>query len=182
MIDHDDNSCLLLKGMTALVAMRRAVSTSARKEIAGKSNPVGAERQLAFTAPAFIAPKEEPSMRYVCLVYFDPQKVFGQGAEPEAVLRDSGAYNDELRASGHMVMNEALQLPDQAMTVQVRDGKMSATDGPFMETKEMLGGFIVIEARDLNEAVRIAAGIPLAKLGSIEVRPVVDFSKPRPRL
>jgi hypothetical protein len=66
--------------------------------------------------------------------------------------------------------------------VQVRDGKMSANDGPFMETKEMLGGFIIIEARDLNEAVQIAAGIPLARLGFIEVRPVVDFSKPRPQL
>jgi hypothetical protein len=121
-------------------------------------------------------------MRYVCLVYFDPRKVFDQSAEAMAVLHDSGPYNDELRAGGHMVTNEALQLPDQAMTVQVRDGKMSATDGPFMETKEVLGGFIVIEARDLNEAVLIGAGIPLAKLGSVEVRPVVDFSKPRPKL
>ena len=121
-------------------------------------------------------------MRYACLVYFDPQKVFAQSPEAEAVLGDTGAYNNELTAKGHMVMDQALQLPDQAMTVQVRDGKMSATDGPFMETKEMLGGFIIIEARDLNEAVQIAAGIPLARLGFIEVRPVVDFSKPRPQL
>lgn len=121
-------------------------------------------------------------MRYVCLVYFDPQKVFGEGADADWVRRDSEAYNAELKASGHMVSNEALQLPDQAMTVQVRDGKMSATDGPFMETKEMLAGFIVIEARDLNDAVRIAGGIPLAKLGSVEVRPVIDFSQPRPRV
>ncbi|PFH12378.1 hypothetical protein BCF11_4859 [Collimonas sp. PA-H2] len=121
-------------------------------------------------------------MRYACLVYFDPHKVFNQSAEAEAALRDSGAYNNELKASGHMVTDLALQLPDQAMTVQVRGGRMSATDGPFMETKEVLGGFIVIEARDLNEAVRIAAGIPLARLGSIEVRPVVDYSKPRPNL
>jgi hypothetical protein len=121
-------------------------------------------------------------MRYACLVYFDPKNVFNHSAEAEAVLRDAGAYNDKLSASGHMVTDLALQLPDQAMTVQVRGGKMSTTDGPFMETKEVLGGFIVIEARDLNEAVRIAAGIPLAKLGSIEVRPVVDFSKPRPSL
>jgi hypothetical protein len=99
-----------------------------------------------------------------------------------AVLRDSGPYNDELRASGHLVMDQALKLPDQAMTVRVRDGKMSAVDGPFMETKEVLGGFVLIEARDLNEAVQIAAGIPLAKLGSIEVRPIVDFSEPRPKL
>jgi hypothetical protein len=81
-----------------------------------------------------------------------------------------------------MVATEALQLPESAITIQVRDGKMSATDGPFMETKEVLGGFIVIEARDLNEAVRLAAGIPLARLGSVEVRPVVDFSQPRPTL
>jgi hypothetical protein len=122
-------------------------------------------------------------MRYVCLVYFDPKTVFGGGVEARVILdRESGAYDKELSASGHMVAAEALQLPDQAMTVRVRDGKMSATDGPFMETKEVLGGFIMIEARDLNEAVRIAAGIPLAKLGAIEVRPVVDFSQPRPQL
>ncbi|HEV2678218.1 MAG TPA: YciI family protein [Aliidongia sp.] len=121
-------------------------------------------------------------MRYACLIYFDPRKVFDQSPEATAVLRDSGPYNEELRANGHMVTDQALQLPDQAMTVQVRDGKMSATDGPFMETKEMLGGFIVIEARDLNEAVRLAAGIPLARLGFVEVRPAVDYSKPRPVL
>jgi len=121
-------------------------------------------------------------MRYLCLVYFDPRKVFDQSPEAEAILRANGPYDAELKASGHLVAAEALELPDQAMTVRVRDGKMSATDGPFMETKEVLAGFILIEARDLNEAVRIAAGIPLAKLGSIEVRPVVDFSKPRPKL
>ncbi len=119
-------------------------------------------------------------MHYACLVYFDPAKVFNRSVEAEAALRESGEYNKQLRDSGHLVMDQALQLPDQAMTVQIRNGKMSATDGPFMETKEILGGFIIIEARDLNDAVRIAAGIPLAKLGLIEVRPVVDFSKPRP--
>lgn len=121
-------------------------------------------------------------MQYACLVYFEPQKVFNQSAEAQAVLRDSGAYNSQMRASGHLLMEQALQLPDQAMTVRVREGVMSTTDGPYMETKEVLGGFIVIEARDLNEAVRIAAGVPLARLGAIEVRPVVDFSKPRPQL
>ena len=121
-------------------------------------------------------------MRYACLIYFDPGKVFGQSAEAEAVLGGSGAYNNELKASGHLVVDQALQLPDRAMTVRVRDGKMSATDGPFMETKEVLGGFILIEAQDMAEAVRIAAGIPLARLGSVEVRPAVDYSKPRPKL
>jgi hypothetical protein len=66
--------------------------------------------------------------------------------------------------------------------VRVRNGKMSATDGPFMETKEVLGGFIMIEAHDIDEAVRLAARNPMARLGSIEVRPIVDFSKPRPSL
>jgi hypothetical protein len=80
------------------------------------------------------------------------------------------------------VDGHALELPENAITVRVRDGKMSATDGPYMETKEVLGGLTLIEARDLNEAVRIASGSPFARLGSIEVRPLVDFSKPRPKL
>ena|SRR5450631_4613401 len=121
-------------------------------------------------------------MQYACLIYFDPQKVFNQSPEGEAVLRETGAFDTELKASGHMVARHALQLPQTAMTLKVRDGKMLTTDGPFMETKEMLGGLIVIEARDLNEAVRIAGGIPYAKLGSIEVRPLVDYSQPRPIL
>ena len=121
-------------------------------------------------------------MRYVCLIYFEPQKVFNQSAEAQAVLGAVGAHDAQLKASGHLVTGEALTLPDEAVTVRVRDGKMSTTDGPFMETKEVLGGFILIEARDLNDAVRIAGGIPFAKLGSVEVRPVVDFSKPRPKL
>jgi hypothetical protein len=121
-------------------------------------------------------------MRYACLIYFDPEKVFDQSPEGEAVLRDVGPHNAELARSGHLVEAHALKLPRAAMTVQVRDGKMSATDGPFMETKEMLGGFMLIEARDLNEAVRIAGGIPFARLGSVEVRPLVDFSEPRPKL
>jgi hypothetical protein len=121
-------------------------------------------------------------MRYACLVYFDPAKVFTGGPEAEGILGAGYAYQEELKASGHLVSDGALQLPDQTMTIHVRDGKMSATDGPFMETKEMLGGFLVIEARDMNEAVRIGAGVPLAKLGHVEVRPFVDFSKPRPKL
>ena len=121
-------------------------------------------------------------MRYVCLVYFEPQKVFNQSPEAVAVLSEVGPQHAELEASGQLLMSQALSLPSEAMTVRVRDGKMSATDGPFMETKEVLGGFVMIEARDLNEAVAIAATNPFAKLGSIEVRPVVDYSKPRPEL
>ena len=121
-------------------------------------------------------------MRYACLVYFDPQKLFNQSLEAEAVLAEVGPHRAELRASGNLVASEALKLPHEAMTVQVRDGKMSVTDGPFMETKEMLGGFMLVEARDLNHALQIAAKIPIAKIGFIEVRPVVDFTEPRPKL
>ncbi|MGO4832161.1 YciI family protein, partial [Rhizobiaceae sp. 2RAB30] len=69
----------------------------------------------------------------------------------------------------------ALQPVSTATTVRVRDGRMSTTDGPFAETKEILGGFILVEAEDLDQATKIAAGIPLAKLGSIEVRPIMDL-------
>ena len=121
-------------------------------------------------------------MQYVFLIYFDPKTVFNQSPESNAMLAQVGPYNDQLRSNGHMVMSQALTLPSEAITVRVRDGKMSATDGPFAETKEVLGGLILIEARDLDDAVRIAAGDPFAKFGSVEVRPVVDFSKPRPKL
>jgi hypothetical protein len=121
-------------------------------------------------------------MRYVWLIYFDPRRVFDGSPEGNAVLAEVGPHNAELEASGHLVLAQPLTLPKDAMTVRVCDGKMSATDGPFMETKEMLGGFVMIEARDLNEAVRLAAGNPFARLGFVEVRPVVDFSQPRPGL
>ncbi len=121
-------------------------------------------------------------MRFACLVYFDPKTMFGQSAEANAVLAETGPYNAEITASGNRLSGEALVLPNEAVTVRVRNGKMSATDGPFMETKEVLGGFIMIEARDVDEAKQIAAKNPMARLGSIEVRPVVDFSKPRPTL
>jgi hypothetical protein len=76
-----------------------------------------------------------------------------------------------------MIVAQALQPPTSAVTVRVRSGETSVTDGPFAETKEAIGGFILIEAKDLNEAIRIAAGIPLAKLGAIEVRPIHSFGK-----
>jgi hypothetical protein len=121
-------------------------------------------------------------MRYACLIYYDPHKMFDQSPEAESVLAECTTHDEKLKASGHLVIGEALELPESAMTVRVRDGKMSAVDGPFMETKEMLGGLVLIEAADLNEAVRVAATIPQARVGAVEVRPVVDFSTPRPVL
>ncbi|MBW8882106.1 MAG: YciI family protein [Asticcacaulis sp.] len=121
-------------------------------------------------------------MRYACLVYFDPSQVFNQSPDSQAALAEVGPHNEQLKSTGHFVSAEALTLPNEAVTVRVRDGRMSSTDGPFMETREILGGFTMIEARDLNEAIDIAAKMPFARLGAIEVRPLVDFSKPRPVL
>ena len=121
-------------------------------------------------------------MRYACLIYYDPQQLFNQSPEANAALAECEGYDEVLKEGGHFVTAEALELPDGAITVSQRDGKLSTVDGPFMETKEILGGLVVIEARDLNDAVRVISGHPLARIGFIEVRPVVDFSTPPPVL
>jgi hypothetical protein len=125
---------------------------------------------------------KDPHMRYACLIYYNARTLFGGSPEANAALEQCAGYDDKLKESGHFVLGEALEMPESALTVQVRNGKMSATDGPFMETKDMLGGIVLIEAHDLNDAARVAAGHPLAKIGAIEVRPLVDFSQPRPEL
>jgi hypothetical protein len=115
-------------------------------------------------------------MKYLCLCWFDGTR-FDTMTEAEKIAfdRESFAYDTDLAAQGSMVHAEALQSPQTAVTVKVRDGKVSTTDGPFIETKEYVGGFILIEAADMAEAVRIAAGIPLARIGSIEVRPIYQI-------
>jgi hypothetical protein len=99
-------------------------------------------------------------------------------ADQRQLDRDSMAYDKELEAGGHYIAAEALDAPDSAVIIKVRGGEISTTDGPFSETKEHLGGFILIEARDMNEAIRLAAGIPMARLGTIEVRPVFMIADP----
>lgn len=121
-------------------------------------------------------------MKYACLIYYDPKELFGGKPEANAALEKCEGHDDQLKASGNFVFGEALEMPENAMTVTVRAGKMSATDGPFMESKDMLGGIVVIEAKDLNDAARIAGTHPLAAIGAIEVRPVVDFSEAPPVL
>ena len=112
-------------------------------------------------------------MQYLCLVYID-ERVGDQMSETEGkrMINDALDYDDELRRGGHYVESAALRPVATATTVRVRNGKTSTTDGPFAETKEHLGGFILIEARDLNEAIQLASKIPMARIGSIEVRPV----------
>lgn len=119
-------------------------------------------------------------MRYVCLIYDEESKVAGMSKEEgDAFMGEYFAFTEGIRASGNYVAGEALHPVSTATTIRVRNGRLSTTDGPFAETKEQLGGFYLIEARDLNEAIQIASRIPSAKLGSIEVRPVVDFSADR---
>jgi hypothetical protein len=117
-------------------------------------------------------------MKYLCLIY-DDEKVWESmpQAESEAYMGEYFAFTEGIRQSGQYIAGEALQPVSTATTVRIRNGKLSTTDGPFAETKEQLGGFYLIEARDLNEAIQVAARIPSARLGSIEVRPVVDFGE-----
>lgn len=115
-------------------------------------------------------------MEYLCLVYFEPT-IFDRMTpdEKKQLDTDSQAYDRGLEAGGQMVVARALDSTSKAQTVKVRNATVSSTDGPFAETKEHLGGFILVKAADMAEAKRIAAGIPLAKYGKIEVRPIYDF-------
>jgi hypothetical protein len=117
-------------------------------------------------------------MKYLCLIY-DDERVWAEmpKEESDAMMGDYNAFTQGIIESGQMVAGEALQPVETATTVRVRNGRVSTTDGPFAETKEQLGGFYLIEARDLNDAIQVAAKIPSARIGSIEVRPVVDFGQ-----
>src|SRR5260221_11483066 len=105
-------------------------------------------------------------MKYLCLVYGEESKI--QNMDDVKCL----AYDKSIRESGHCLSSEALESIAAATTVRVRGGKVSITDGPFAETKEQLAGFYLIEASDMDEAVRLASKIPPAEVGSIEVRPI----------
>lgn len=109
-------------------------------------------------------------MNYLCLVYMEEAV---RDAVPDSECLANG---EALRKSGHYVAAEALESVHTATTVRVRNGKVSVTDGPFAETKEQLAGFYLIDAADLNEAIQVAARIPPARIGSIEVRPVRSLS------
>lgn len=109
-------------------------------------------------------------MKYLCLVYAEEDKLHSLPDSPDDA--ECWGYAEKLAGDGRMVAAEALEPVNTATTVRVRDGDVSVMDGPFAETKEQLAGFYLVEARDLNEAIRLAAKIPPARVGSIEVRPV----------
>lgn len=117
-------------------------------------------------------------MKYACLVYdSEKERAAISNAELDARVGEYFAFNEGIRKSGHYLAGEALQSVQTAVTVRIRDGKLSTTDGPFAETKEQLGGFYLINARDLNEAIQLVSKIPSARAGSIEVRPIRAFNQ-----
>ena len=118
-------------------------------------------------------------MRYLCLIYSDEKQWETMSeADMGAVMGEYFAFTDAIKKSGHYVAGDALKPTQTATSVRVRNGKLSTTDGPFAETKEQLGGYYLIEARDLNDAIQVASRIPSARMGTIEVRPVEVFEQP----
>ena len=116
-------------------------------------------------------------MKFVFMIYHDEAVLDGLPKQEMQALVDSALdYDDQIRRSGHYIVSDALQRARTARTLRVRDGKVTATDGPFAETKEQLGGFFLIEARDMDEACEVAARFPPARIGIIEVRPVQELT------
>lgn len=114
-------------------------------------------------------------MKYLCLIYKDEEEWEKlPPAESERIMGEFSTFTDSVKKSGHYVGGNALAPTHAATTVRVRQGKLATTDGPFAETKEQLGGYFLLEARDLNEAIQLAARIPGARIGSVEVRPLVE--------
>ena len=117
-------------------------------------------------------------MKYLCLIY-EEEKLWENMPQDQAgaIFGEYSAFTEGIQKSGHLLGGEALQPTHTATTVRVRNGKVSTTDGPFAETKEQLGGYYLVEARDLNDAIQLAAKIPGARMGCVEVRPIVVFDQ-----
>ncbi len=115
-------------------------------------------------------------MKYLCLVYVEEKVLNAFPAhERRAISDESMAYCDTLQKTGRLLAASPLHPIETATTVRVREGKTSTTDGPFAETKEQLGGFLMIDVPDLNDAIRVAAQFPAARFGSVEVRPMKEL-------
>ena len=117
-------------------------------------------------------------MKYLCLIYNQEKNLAALSkAQWDSLKEEYFAYGGSIKESGHYLGGNSLQPTGTAKTVRVRGGKVSATDGPFAETNEQLGGYYLIEARDLNDAIQVASRIPSARMGSIEVRPIMEFTR-----
>jgi hypothetical protein len=116
-------------------------------------------------------------MKFACLVYFEAADMDALTPQQQQQLTDDALdYNDRLAAEGKLLVAQALHPPEKAVSVRVRNGKMSATDGPFAETREQLAGFMLIDAADMAEAIAIAGRDPMATIGTMEVRPFLELS------
>jgi hypothetical protein len=122
-------------------------------------------------------------MKFMLLIYNDGALLDALAPnEADEMMRDCLAHADELRRDGHLIESQMLEDTERARSVRIRNGRLSATDGPFAEVKEVLGGFNLIEAADMDEAARIAAQFPWARTGCVEVRPVQDIDAVRRRV
>src|SRR6201984_1665988 len=123
--------------------------------------------------------KRRRTVKYICFGYYDKSKFDGMPeGERNAMFDTCFEYDDHLRANGHWAGGEALQPAETALTLSWKNGKVATTDGPYVETKEQLGGILVLEARDMNHAVQLISQSPGVKLkcGTIEIRPAADIS------
>ena len=117
-------------------------------------------------------------MKYICLGYMDPTKWETMSeSERNIFIDECFAYDDVLRENGHFVGGEALQSSQNAITLRPQNGKVSVTDGPYAETKEQLGGILVLEAKDLNHAIQLMSKHPGVKAGPFEIRPAADLTE-----
>jgi len=125
---------------------------------------------------------EETAMKFMFMIYHDENVLDAMPEKEMQALVDSAIeYAEEIRRSGHYIVSEALQRAQTARTIRVHAAKVSTTDSPFVETKEQLGGFFLIEAKDMGEACAVAARFPPARVGVIEIRPVRELKHSRDR-
>ena len=117
-------------------------------------------------------------MKYICLGYIEPGKFEGMTSEEQLAMLDMCfEYDDHLRGNGHFLAGEALQSAETALTLYWKNGKVASTDGPYSETKEQLGGILVLEARDMNHAVQLISQHPGLRYGPWEIRPAADLNQ-----
>jgi hypothetical protein len=120
-------------------------------------------------------------MKYLCMVCLDEKKLNALSESESQTLDDESlAYDRTLQERGHLIAAQALESVQAATTLRLRGGKLSITDGPFAETTEQIGGFLLIEAKDLNEAIQLASKVPVLRLGGIEVRPIKTLVSSNP--
>lgn len=117
-------------------------------------------------------------MKFICLGYIEPNKFESMSeTERNAMVDECLSYDDELRKNGHFAGGEGLQPPQTAATLRWVNGKVSITDGPFIETKEVIGGILILEARDMNHAIQLMSKHPGVKAGPFEIRPAADLGE-----